>query len=255
VSKLCAKELPAKERRIGTMALDLVNQLTNDLQGDVLNQIASVTGESPAKTQTALASLVPAFLSGLARKASTSKGANDVLNQIRGENLTLVNPEDVLSESGVTALTNTGRALIDTFFGSRADSVLDWVSSSAGIARNSAAALASLCAPIVLGFIGRRLGSIGMTASALSDLLGIPGTYLQYAPAGLFAALGLDSSAAAGRHIAKKAGRPAKRVSTHASESASSGRRWMLPLLLVVGAIALLYYFLSTPQPVTAILP
>jgi hypothetical protein len=29
----------------------------------------------------------------------------------------------------------------------------------------------------------------------------------------------------------------------------------MLPLLLVVGAIALLYYFLSTPQPVTAILP
>ena len=235
------------------MALDLVNQLTNEFRGDILNQIASVMGESPEKAQTALGSLVPAFLSGVARKALTPEGANDVLDQIRRHNLTLVSPEDVSRGSVVAALTHTGRPLLDTLFGSRADPLVDWISSSAKITRNSAAALASLCAPILLGLLGRRLGS-GMTASTLSDLLGIPGTYLQYAPAGLFQALGFDSSAAAGRRIVKKSGRQAKTRSAYTRKPAS-WRRLILPMLLVVGAIALLAYILRTPQPAAAILP
>jgi hypothetical protein len=211
-------------------------------------------GESPEKTQTALGSLVPAFLSGLARKALTPEGANDVLGQIRRHNLTLVSPEDLSRGSLVAALTHTGPPLLDTLFGSRSDAVVDWISSSAKITRNSAASLASLCAPIVLGLVGRRLGS-EMTASRLSDLLGIPGTYLQYAPSGLFRALGFDSSAAAGRRIVNKSGRRAATRSTSTRKPAS-WRMLILPMLLVVvGAIALLVYLLRTPQPATAILP
>jgi hypothetical protein len=235
------------------MALDLVNQLTNEFRGGILDQIASVMGESPEKTQTALGSLVPAFLSALARKAITPEGANDVLDQIRRHNLTLVSPEDVSRGSFIAALTHTGPPLLDTLFGSRADAVVDWISSSAKITRNSAASLASLCAPIVLGSLGRRLGS-EMTASRLSDLLGIPGGYLQYAPSGLFRALGFDSSAAAGRRVVNKSGRRATTRSASTRKPAS-WRRLILPMFLVVGAIALLVYLLRTPQPATAILP
>lgn len=52
------------------MAPDLLNQISNVFSSDTVNQIASVFGETPARTQSAIGSLVPAILTTLARKAS-----------------------------------------------------------------------------------------------------------------------------------------------------------------------------------------
>jgi hypothetical protein len=47
--------------------LDVFTQLTNEFRGETINRIASVVDETPAKSQTAISSLVPAFLGSLAR--------------------------------------------------------------------------------------------------------------------------------------------------------------------------------------------
>lgn len=57
------------------MAINLVEAITEYLKGPLINQLAGVIGESPEKTRTATAGIVPALLSGLAGTASKPEGA------------------------------------------------------------------------------------------------------------------------------------------------------------------------------------
>ena len=234
------------------VALDVFTQLTNEFRGETINRIASVVDETPAKTQTAISSLVPAFLGSLARKASTTSGANDVLDVIRRNNLTLVTLNEVTRTEGIANLANTGRSFMDFTLGDKATAVIDWTASHAGINHSSAVSMASMCAPIILGLIGRRLGSDHFNASSLSSLLGSPSRFLQNAPAGLVSALGLSGPAdAAGRFSSDTE----RRVSTrpYAKRVTGSSWKWILPLLIGVGAIGLFVYLIASrqsPQPV-----
>src|SRR5258705_10532663 len=94
------------------MAPDLLNQVTNEFRGDALNRIASAIGVSPAKAQTALSSLVPAILSGLASKASTAAGAKEVIDVNPPKKLASLNLAQATPPEEITKLAKTGRALL-----------------------------------------------------------------------------------------------------------------------------------------------
>lgn len=232
------------------MAPDLLNQISNVFTSDTVNQIASVFGETPAKTQSALGSLVPAILGSLSHKATTIEGANDVIDLIRRNNLTSVKVDDIYKTGGATELSNKGRLLTESIFGNKLSAVTDSIASMSGISRSAVTTLASVCAPIVLGLIGRRLGSGGMNASTLSSLLGNPSAFLQNLPAGLISVLGLGGAAATVRHLAEDPERRTVTAPAYAKQ-ASSAWRWLLPLLLAVGGIGLIAYLFSRrPEPV-----
>jgi hypothetical protein len=147
----------------------------NVFRGDGLNQIASVLGESPAKAQAALGAALPALVGGLADHASTSDGANQLLDVIRRNNFESSQYADVAktvaSPDAIMKLTNVGRPLLDSIFGGRSSSVAEWVSSFAGVNRSSATSLLSIVLPMVLGFISRRVSAAGGGASSLMELL------------------------------------------------------------------------------------
>ena len=65
------------------MATSLCTQLISNFKGDALDTVASVIGETPARTENALDGVLPALFSGLASKASTSGQATDLLDIIR----------------------------------------------------------------------------------------------------------------------------------------------------------------------------
>ena len=69
------------------MATSLFTHLINEFKGDTLSAAASAIGETPARTETALGSVLPALISGLASKASTSGQATDLLDVIRSNDL------------------------------------------------------------------------------------------------------------------------------------------------------------------------
>ena len=130
--------------------------------------------------------------------------------------------------------------------------MIDWIATTTGISRSSVTSLASLCAPLVLGLIGRRLGSTGLNASSLSNLLGSPSSYLQNAPAGMVSALGLNGAATAAGRFADETERRIATAPTYASEARRSPWSWLLPLLLGIGALGLFAYLLLRRQePVT----
>jgi outer membrane protein OmpA-like peptidoglycan-associated protein len=223
------------------MAPDLVNLIINEFQGDTLSRVASVVGAEPGKTRTALTSLVPGFLGGLASKASTTEGANEVIDLIRRNNLTSVGLENLDQPGGVTNITNIGRSAMDLGFGNKVGAVTDWIASYAGINRATVGSLATVCAPLILGLIGRRLGG-SLNPSSLTSLLGSPSRYLQSISPGLVGALGLGGAAASAHQFANDTDR---RTAEYARESTSSPLKWLIPLLLGIGAIALIAYLIS----------
>ena len=232
------------------MAPDLLNQISNVFTSDTVNQIASVFGETPAKAQSALGSLVPAILGSLSQKATTIEGANDVIDLIRRNNLTSFKVDDIYKTGGITDLSNKGRLITESIFGNKLSAVTDSIATNSGISRSAVTSLAGVCAPIVLGMIGRRLGSSGLNASTLSSLLGNPSIFLQNLPTGLLSVLGLGGAAATVRHLADDPERRTVTAPAYARQP-SSAWRWLLPLLLAVGAIGLIAYLFSRrPEPV-----
>jgi OOP family OmpA-OmpF porin len=231
------------------VALDPFTQLTNEFRGETLNRIASVVGESPAKTEIAIDSLITAFFSSLARKASTTAGANEVLDIIRRNNLTSVNLTEITRTEGIADLANTGRSFMDFTLGDKVTAAIDRIASHTGISRSSAVSLGSMCAPIVLGMIGRRFGSSGFKASGLSALLGSPGRFLQNAPAELVSALGLNGAADAAHRVASDTERPGTTGYPYVEHAKRSPWGWLLPLLLAVATIGLFAYLISRRQP------
>jgi OmpA-OmpF porin, OOP family len=230
------------------MAPDLFNQLINEFRGETLSRLSSAIGETPAKIQSTLGSLAPALLSGFASRASTTDGANDVIDVIRRNNLTSVTVDDLATPSGVTNLVNSGRSFVDLALGSKVDSVIDWISNHVGISRSSVTSLANVCAPLTLGLIGRRLGG-GLSASTLSSLLGRPNRFLQSAPAGLLTALGLTGASDTVRRSADDTDKRVAAAPVYESERPSSPWKWLLPLLLAAAAIGLFAYLLARRQP------
>lgn len=229
------------------MAPDLLNQITSGLGGETINQLAGVIGETPGKTETALDSLVPAVLGGLATKAATTEGANEIIDVIRKNNLTSLSLPDLANPDLVSKMTNTGSSLSRSLFGDRLSSITEWVGSNAGMKQSSVATLASLAVPLILGLIGRRLGPAGLNASSLTRLLGSPSSFMQYLPPGLVSALGLGGAAATSRRIFDDTDRNDPAAPAYAATQPSSPWKWLLPLL-ALGVVGLLAYWLLRPQ-------
>jgi len=76
-------------------------------------------------------------------------------------------------------------------------------------------------------------------------LLGGPGRFLQYAPAGLAGALGAGGAATAARRFADDAEKRVASAPVYVAEKTSSLWKWLLPLLGIAALIGLLGYLLS----------
>lgn len=231
----------------------LLNQVSSEFGGDALNRIASAIGESPGKIKTALSDMLPALLGGLASKAQTKEGAHELLDVIHRDHLDTEQYEhvaDAIKEPNALGnLMNTGGPLLDTVLPGKSGAVSEWVASHAGIKPASSRSLMSMALPLVLGLIGRRVGGGG--ESGLMSLLGKPQTFLQDAPGGLAGVLGMGgtAAAAAGPALTEMGQRGQRFAAAATTEEASPKRKWLLPLLLILGLIALGAYFMSRREP------
>ena len=238
------------------MAPNFLNQLTTEFGGDTLTSIASAIGESPAKTRTALSSVLPAVLSGLANKASTTEGATELLDVMKRNNLDTSQYANVAGAIGApnaaANLIGTGSSLLNTVFGGRTKAITDWVATQAGINPASSGSLLSLALPLVLGQIGKRIAGRGVPG--LTDLLGTPSSFLRNAPAGLAGILGLGGATAAASQtltdVQKRAGAV---FLAEPRRAQSSIWKWIVPLALLLGLIWLFAYLWNrAPAPKVA---
>lgn len=232
------------------MATNIVSQLLAQLGGSTLSTIATGLGESASNTQLALGAVLPAIVGGLDKQASTTAGAASLLQLMRANNMDPERFGDVASATtgtGLMSLTNVGRPLLGSVFGTRVDRIADWIGSHAGVSRSSSSSLMALALPLVLGQVARLLKGASGTAEALSRLLADQRGFLN-APAGLLDLVRGEEPPPA--YSASRATIPAREVPPPAARDDSHrGNRawlWAIPLLLL---IPMMGYFMSRPEP------
>jgi len=242
------------------MAANLLSLAQQALGGDFSKLAGEFMGESQGSTQSALTSLLPAVLGGIAQKGATPDGAAGLLSLINGANLDVKSLGNLAGlfgggGAGVNALLKAGtNSLVPALFGDKSGALVNALSSSSGIKSSSATNLLAMVVPLLLAFLKKFIGEKGLNASSLASLLGDQGPNLQGAlDSRLTGALGFASPAAfiggitgpaadaarrAGAAIAGGAGAAASAAAAATTATKSGFMRW-LPWL--IGAAVLLF--------------
>src|SRR5688572_25957237 len=217
-----------------------------------LDGVAAALGESPARTQAALAGVGPALLTGIANTVTTPAQAEMLLGIIKRHPFEGAPPDvaaAVTAPGGISSLIATSRPLLESLLRGRTSNVGDWVTGLSGIGKSSSLSLMSLVFPLLIGQIGRRVTDMGWSASSLLSLLAEQRSFLQSAPAGLQSLFGLKEVQSEPPIAFERVPAIHDEDQTRESEPmvpAVSRRRnalmWALPLLLL---IPIVLYFVT----------
>lgn len=226
------------------MTTNLISQLSREFGGDAINKIAGALGEDSSRTQAAMDGSLQALVGGLVNKASTRDGASDLLDLLKRNNLDGTRFTNVSSSisgpDGISRMVETGGPLLNSVLGSRANSVIDWVTSLGGIKKSSATSLLGMALPVVLGQIGRLVSSGGWNVSNLMNLMSDQKSYLRNMPTGLTNALGFGGAEWTGTGERGERDRERRAAASYVSEpirrehEGSSWWKWALPLLALL---------------------
>jgi len=214
------------------MSSSLLDSLSQLVTPDLLGQAASMLGESQGNVSRGVSAALPMLLGSVASRATDTNFASSLFKLVTdsrndlgavGNIAQLLTPGS--SNSSISAL---GGQLLGSLFGSNTNAVTSALAGYAGIKPQSANSLLSMAAPMVLGVLGKSVRGGGLNMSSLASLLSSQkGAISAALPTGL----NLD------RYLAAPS---AAMAAVAAPAAKSSIWRWLLPLLLVLGALLLL---------------
>jgi OOP family OmpA-OmpF porin len=224
------------------MATSLLDTLGSYVTPDIISKASSFLGESPGGTQKAMSGVLPMLLGGAASMASTSSGAEQLMNTLRsgGFDGSILNNLGALLSDGTQTqnLMSTGKGLLSSLLGDKAPAVTSAVSNYAGINSSSASSLLALATPIVMSLLGKTQATQGLDAGGLASLLtSQKSAFLSAIPAGLASLPGISGLLGGAGTAVRSA------ATTAVAETSGMGKRLLPILLLVAVAIALLAYW------------
>jgi len=225
------------------MAENIIGLLKEQLDENLLGKIAGFLGEEKSGVTSAVGSSLPALLLGLINKGAEPGGAGSLMGMLqegKHDGGILDNLGSVLDGgSATTDLLSSGKGLLASIFGDKAGGLGDMIASAGGIRKESGSSLLGLLAPIVMGFLGKKLKSSGdFNAKGLMDLLlGQKDNVKAALPAGVTGLLGVGDLDRLGLEEVTAAAAPVKQS---------------IPWLPVLIGLAALLFFLwrsCSPQP------
>ncbi len=172
------------------MSNNLLELLKEHLSGDVVSNLATLIGESPKNTETALNAALPSLLAGLSEKSTDSTSINKLFNLLTGggHNGGVLSNLGALSRGGdeTAKLISDGGNLLSSIFGNKTAGLANLITNSSGISNSAATNLLQFITPIILGMLGRNLKINHIdNASGLAGLLsGQNGFLINHIPSG-----------------------------------------------------------------------
>lgn len=223
------------------MSFNLLDSVKGLFNTEMIGKASNMLGEDPNNVQKAVSGIVPSVLAGILNKAGTGDTgsilgmAKDAFNSGALSGIgNLLGNENILSK---------GADMLKGLFGEKAASVTNMISGYAGIKSSSATSLMSMAAPAALGMLGKHATETNMSSGGLLSFLNSQKeSILNSIPSGLnlAGALGLSSLGSIGNKITGAI----SGMSGSVQQAASGGNRWLWPLLLILVAIALIWYLM-----------
>ena len=112
---------------------------------------------------------MPALLGALTGTAAQPGGAQKLADAARATG-SLDNLTSSLGAGDVTALANKGSQLVSSLLGGQENVIISTMSNFAGVGETTGKSLLGIAAPIVVGSIGKALGTSGLNAADVAEL-------------------------------------------------------------------------------------
>ncbi|MEO6838518.1 MAG: DUF937 domain-containing protein [Ginsengibacter sp.] len=225
------------------MSFNLIETVKNYFTNEFINQASSSLGENSSGISKALTAIIPTGLAGILSKATSgSDGASSIFDMAKNAissisgNTNLTSPEN----------TQKGSSILSGLFGNSQGAVTSAVSNFAGIKDSSVSSLMSMGLPAIMGLLGKHAEQNNLTPSGLSGFLSSQKDHIMNAlPSGLSSLTSMLGLGAAGTTAASMASHLKSGVTntSHQIEEKAKGNNWLVPLILILAAVALLWYF------------
>jgi len=244
--------------------MNLVDLIKGQLGGDAVGKIASYLGEDGDTTKSALGAAVPAILAGLAGSASTPDGARKLSAAVDGADDSIMGSLGNMLGSGGSSMIERSTGMLGSLLGggNALSGLGNVLSRFTGLGGKSITSLLGMLLPVILGMLKKQKSSLGLDGSGLANLLSSQKANIAAAmPAGLGDMLsstsGVMDSARAGASNAYNAARDTYRDSadtvrrgTHAvAAAAPNPAKWAIPLVILLGLGALVWWAASRRAP------
>lgn len=242
------------------MTTNLLALAQNALGSDFANLAGQFLGESPSSTQSALSSLLPVLLGGVAQKAQTSGGLTQLMGMLNGPELNTGVLDNVggLFDSGgdgISSLIKLGTStLLPALFGDKAGGLATALAGMSDIKHSSATSLIAMAAPLLLTVIKKYVGQNNLDAGSLATLLKGQGQHLSGALDNrLTGALGFANPSAFLGSLGGTLGSGARAAASAAAAPGKSGPMRWLPWIVVAALVLALWNMFAgkpeTPMP------
>jgi len=242
------------------MATNLVSYMMQFLTPDMIGRIAGALGLNRNDAQSGVTAVVPALLAAFSGLADKPGGAQSLVNTVKQQSGVLDNFASMIGGNNLSSFIERGSSLLTSLLGSHDQSALTGaVARFAGLGQNKASSLLGMLTPVIMGLIGRQIGTRGVDIGSLTSLLASQKEQIAQAlPNGLGELLdrtGLSSGLESARRATTAAApgqftqyTPPPRERERADRDATFGipnwAYWALPLLALSG---LLWYLLGRP--------
>jgi Bacterial protein of unknown function (DUF937) len=265
---------------------NLISLVTQFLTPDMIGRIAAALGLDRGSIQTAISAAVPALLAGFTGAASKPGGAQNLVDAVKQQSGMLDGFAKKVGSGGQSSLIDQGSRSLTSLLGGQDQSALAGaVAKFSGLSPGASGSLLGMLAPIVMGIIGKQIGTRGLDVNSLTGLLSEqkdqivkalpPGFSNLLGGSGLLDSLGgvTGTAAAAAGQVTEAAtaatdraaqfttsatravGNTSQRAASATTSAMPGWLYWLIPLIIVAGA---LWYLLSdraeqTTQQVPAI--
>jgi hypothetical protein len=250
-----------KTERGDIIMANSVSIIMQYLTPDVIGRIAVTLGLDRNTARTSIGASVPALLAAFSGAAAQPGGAQrlaDAANQQTGtlDSLTsMIGGQNEFADRG-------SRMLSSLLGGGQQNALTSAVASFTGIGQGASSSLLGMLAPVVMGVIGKQLGSGGVNSNSVANLLAsqkdniiaaLPsGLRDQLRGSGLLDSLQGTTGAAAGQ--AYSAGRSAGDRGYQAARAVRSpSRNWLYWAVPAAAVLALLLYVFNRPEERVAV--
>ena len=230
------------------MSFNLMETVKNYFTDEFTNNASSTLGESASGIVKALSAVIPTSLAGILMKANSSDdGANSILDMAK-------NAFTSKAGSPESASPEKGSNMLSSLFGGKTSGISSAISQFAGIKDSSAGSLLSMGLPAIMGILGKHADQNNLSPSGLAGFLSSQKDHILHAmPAGLSSVTGLLGLGSLGTTAANV--KDSIKENAEAIIDKPRGNNWLWPLIIILAAIALLWYLsrsCNQTRPTTA---
>lgn len=212
---------------------NLLDSIKEYVTPELIGQAASLLGENEGGISKAIGGLAPTILAGLLNKAGDSNAMGSIFNALSNFDSGILGNLGSLLGGGNLAHNDPKDAagqLLGSIFGSKVPAITNAVAAFSGTKSSTVSSLLGMVGPLVMGLLSKKISGEGLNVSGFANLLlGQKSSILSALPTGLGSILGLADMGSSNRSD---------------STAASTGNRWLWPLLLLLALGAGLIYYL-----------